>query len=114
MKRILRIAAVSLMPAIGVWCLAAGAEDAAPVADGATLYKTKTCFACHGMDAKTPILPMYPKIAGQNAAYALQQMTDIKSGVRTNGQSAAMSGVMHLVNDEEMKVLSEYVATLAP
>jgi len=83
-------------------------------ADGATLYKTKTCTACHGKDGKTPIMPSYPKIAGQNAAYALQQMKDIKSGARSNGQTAAMKGVMHLVSDEEMKALADYVATLAP
>jgi cytochrome c len=83
-------------------------------ADGAALYKSKTCTACHGKDGKTPIMPTYPKIAGQNAAYALQQMKDIKSGARSNGQSAAMKGVMHLVSDEEMKILADYVATLAP
>jgi cytochrome c len=83
-------------------------------ADGAELYKTKTCTACHGKDAKTPLMPNYPKIAGQNAAYALQQMKDIKSGARSNGQSAAMKGIMHLVTDEEMQVLADYVATLTP
>ena len=80
--------------------------------DGAQLYKTKTCFSCHGQDAKTPIMPAYPKLAGQNAAYAAQQMKDIKSGARANGMSAAMQGVMHLVNDEEMKALADYIATL--
>lgn len=80
--------------------------------DGATLYKEKTCFTCHGKDAKTPIMPNYPKLAGQNAEYALQQMKDIKSGARSNGQSAAMKGVMHLVNDKEMKAIAEYLAKL--
>ena len=80
--------------------------------DGAELYKTKTCFSCHGKDANTPIMPMYPKIAGQNAAYAAQQMKDIKSGARANGMSAAMKGVMHLVNDEEIDAIAEWLATL--
>ena len=83
-------------------------------ADGAALYKTKTCSACHGKDAKTPLMPNYPKIAGQNSAYTLQQMKDIKSGARNNGQTASMKGVMHLVTDEEMQALSEYLATMAP
>lgn len=81
-------------------------------ADGAELYKTKTCWSCHGKDAKTPILPTYPKIAGQNAAYALQQMKDIKSGARANGMSAAMKGVMGMVNDDEMKQIADWLATL--
>ena len=83
-------------------------------ADGAELYKTKTCFTCHGQDGKTPIMPAYPKVAGQNAEYALQQMKDIKSGKRANGMSAAMKGIMHLVSDEEMKALADYLAKLDP
>jgi len=83
-------------------------------ADGEKLYQTKTCSTCHGKDGKKPIMPMYPKIAGQNQAYTLQQMKDIKSGARNNGQTAAMKGVMGLVSEEEMQALSEYIATMAP
>lgn len=80
--------------------------------DGAKLYAEKTCNACHGADAKKPLLPTYPKLAGQNAGYAEQQMKDIKSGARANGQSAAMKGVMHLVSDEEIKHLADYLASI--
>ena len=83
-------------------------------ADGEKLYQTKTCSTCHGKDGKTPIMPVYPNIAGQNKEYTLQQMIDIKSGARSNGQSAAMKGVMHMVSEEEMKALAEYIATMAP
>ncbi len=82
--------------------------------DGAELYKTKTCFTCHGMDGKSPILAEYPKIAGQSSAYSLQQMKDIKSGARANAMSAAMKGIMHLVTDEEMAALAEYIETMEP
>jgi cytochrome c len=80
--------------------------------DGAKLYQEKTCVACHGKDAKKTLMPTYPKLAGQNAAYAEQQMKDIKSGVRSNSQSAAMKGVMHLVSDEEIKALADYLSKL--
>ena len=80
-------------------------------ADGASLFKTKTCTACHGKDGKTPVMPMYPKIAGQNADYAFNQMVDIKSGKRNNGQTAAMKGVMSLVNDDEMRAIANWLAT---
>jgi cytochrome c len=89
----------------------ATAPSAAPL-NGAELYTQKTCVACHGKDAKTPILPEYPKLAGQNEAYMLQQMKDIKSGARSNGNTAAMKGVMHLVNDDELKALAVYLASL--
>lgn len=88
------------------------ATFSAQAADGAKLYMEKTCVACHGKDAKTPLTPQYPKIAGQNAAYAEQQMKDIKSGARANGQSAAMKGVMHLVSDAEIKALAVWLAKL--
>ena len=90
--------------------LVASPAFAAP--DGAKLYTEKTCNACHGPKADKPLMPNYPKLAGQNAAYAEQQMKDIKSGARNNGQTAAMKGVMHLVNDEEIKALSEYLSKL--
>lgn len=81
-------------------------------ADGATLYAEKTCIACHGKDGKKTLTPAYPKVAGQNAVYIEAQMKDIKNGVRTNGSSAAMKGVMHLVSDEEIKELALYISKM--
>ncbi len=81
-------------------------------ADGAALFKAKTCWSCHGKDAKTPILPIYPKLAGQNADYAFNQMKDIKSGARANGQSAAMKGVLGMVNEKEMREIANWISTL--
>ena len=98
-----------------VMTLIAAAIVAAPAIaapDGAKLYSEKTCNACHGPKGDKPLMPNYPKLAGQNAAYAEQQMKDIKSGARNNGQTAAMKGVMHLVNDEEIKAISEYLSKL--
>jgi cytochrome c len=88
----------------------AGSAIAAP--DGATLFQEKTCWSCHGKDAKKTLSPAFPKLAGQNAVYAEQQMKDIKSGARNNGQTAAMKGVMDLVNDQEIKALAEYLSKL--
>ena len=80
-------------------------------ADGAALYQAKTCWSCHGKDAKSPVLPVYPKLAGQNADYVFNQMKDIKSGKRANGQSAAMRGVMGMVNESEMREIANWIAT---
>ena len=80
-------------------------------ADGAALFQAKTCWSCHGKDAKTPIMPVYPKLAGQNSAYLLNQMKDIKSGKRNNGQTAAMRGVMGMVNDAEMQEIANWLST---
>ena len=97
-------------------CLAATTLIAAPAwaADGAKLYAEKTCNACHGPAGNKTILPDYPKIAGQNVQYIIKQINDIKSGARANGNSAAMKGVLHLVNDAEIKAIAEYVSKLKP
>jgi len=100
MKRVLMIAA-AMMVAAPAFAL-----------DGAKLYQEKTCWSCHGKDAKKTLMPAYPKLAGQNAAYAEAQMKDIKSGARANGNTAAMKGVMGLVNDDEMKAIAQYLSTL--
>jgi cytochrome c len=80
--------------------------------DGADLYARKICSSCHGKDAKTPILPIYPKLAGQNPDYAYNQMKDIARGARANGQAAAMKGIMPLVSDEEMRAIADWLGTL--
>ena len=100
-----------------VMTLIAAALVAAPAIaapDGAKLYSEKTCNACHGPKGDKPLMPNYPKVAGQNAAYIEAQMKDIKSGARNNGQTAAMKGVMHLVNDEEIKALADYLSKVKP
>lgn len=107
MLKIVKVAlsSVALLFAVGI-------ATQAQAADGAELYKTKTCWSCHGKDAQTPIMPIYPKLAGQNADYAFNQMKDIKDGVRANGQSAAMKGVMGLVSEEEMRAIADWLSTL--
>lgn len=100
---------MTLISAVALTALAAPASAAL---DGAALYKDKTCNACHGPKGDKTLMPNYPKVAGQNAAYIEQQMKDIKSGARNNGQTAAMKGVMHLVNDEEIKAISDYLSKL--
>ncbi len=87
------------------------AQDAPPT-DGAGLYKAKTCVACHGAEGKKGLLPTYPKLNGQNKDYLVTQMKDIKSGARANGQSAAMKGVMHLVNDAEIEAIATWLSSI--
>jgi cytochrome c len=89
-------------------------SGAAFAQDGAKLYTEKTCNACHGPTGNKALMPDYPKIAGQNKAYIVKQMTDIKSGARANGNSAAMKGVMHLVSDKEIEAIADWVSKQKP
>jgi len=104
-KRMALLGSVLLASLLG----ATSAQAAEPL-DGAALYTKKTCVACHGKDAKSPVLPSYPKLAGQSADYSYAQILDIKSGARANGQSAAMKGVLHLVSDEEARAIADWIA----
>lgn len=94
----------------GAALLSLGLAGNAAAADGAALYAAKGCAACHGADAKTPIMPIYPKLAGQNAQYAMNQMKDIKSGARNNGQTAAMKAIVMGVSDEELQAIADWLA----
>lgn len=86
----------------------------AVLANGSQLYKDKACWTCHGKDGNTPLLPIYPKIAGQNAQYVERQILDIKSGARVSYNSAAMKGVLPLVSDNDIRELAEFVSKLKP
>jgi nitrous-oxide reductase len=117
MKGLMSSVSDAEMASIAEWLatLASGAGiqgNATLMAKGKALYKSKTCIACHGVDGKKPVLPTYPKLAGQNKQYAIVQITDIKTGARDNGQTAAMKGVMHLVSNEEIGAIAEWLTSL--
>ena len=96
---------------VSIGFMFAGSANAADL-DGKKLFTDKTCHTCHGTDANSPLIAGYPSIAGQAKEYLVQQMNDIKSGKRNNGQSAAMMGIMHLVSDDEIVAIAKYVASL--
>ncbi len=49
----------------GAALLSLGLAGNAAAADGAALYASKGCAACHGADANTPIMPAYPKLGAR-------------------------------------------------
>ena len=85
------------------------AAQVAQLSPGAQLYRDKTCHTCHGDDGTKPLLPNYPVIARQAGPYALQQMKDIQSGSRVNGQSAAMKAVVQDLTEEDLILLADYI-----
>lgn len=76
------------------------------------LYTTKTCIACHGKDGAKPIMKTYPALAGQDKAYLIAQAKDIQSGARKNGGANAMQPVMHLVSDQELEGIADFLANV--
>ncbi|NYT28374.1 cytochrome c [Candidatus Thiodubiliella endoseptemdiera] len=50
------------------------------------------CSACHGATGKSAI-PIYPSLAGQQAAYIVKQLKDFQSGARKDPTMSAMAGL---------------------
>ncbi|TAK48171.1 MAG: c-type cytochrome [Xanthobacteraceae bacterium] len=92
------------------------AQTAAPAADGKSLFRTRTCIACHGRDGARAI-QNYPELAGQDRVYLFNQMKDIASGTRISGKdergyprSQGMKDIMHLVSEAELQQIADYLA----
>ncbi len=80
---------------------------------GSGLFMAKGCIACHGLDAKSAIMPVYPNLAGQNKDYLLNQLKDIKSGARNNGMTAVMKPLLDPVSEDDMSVIVDWLSTPA-
>lgn len=91
----------------------AGASLAVSAAAGAAgdaaagKKKSVTCAACHGPDGNSAN-PLWPKLAGQHAAYLLKQMKDFKSGARKDPVMAPMAAPL---NEQDMANLAAFYAS---
>ncbi len=108
MRRDLAIRSLTLLLA-GI-ALNGVADDAEM--DGETQYTERGCVYCHGPAGKEPVLTEYPKLAGQNEEYLLQQMLDIKSLARDNGYTGMMQPAVLGISDEEFALIAAYLAAL--
>jgi cytochrome c553 len=77
---------------------------------GMQLFSERYCAGCHGSQGKNPVSDSYPKLAGQNRDYLIQQFNNIKTGVRNSGAAATMSALVQSVNDEEIAAIADYLA----
>jgi len=75
--------------------------------------KSAVCAACHGAKGKAQI-PIYPHLAGQNAAYLVQALQAYKNKQRIGGQAVIMQGQAASLSEEDMENLAAYYASLEP
>lgn len=52
------------------------------------------CASCHGAKGASPIIPTYPKLQGQNAAYTYKQIKAFQDGSRVDPSMNALSGLI--------------------
>lgn len=72
--------------------------------------KSAVCAACHGADGNSANAA-WPSLAGQHASYIYKQLRDYKEGRRVN---ASMTGMVALLNDEDMKNVAAYYESQEP
>ncbi|MFC0226190.1 c-type cytochrome [Serratia aquatilis] len=75
--------------------------------------KSARCMACHGVDGKISV-PLYPNLAGQNAAYLEHSLLAYKKGERSGGQAEVMKAFVSGLSDQDIADLSAYYASLKP
>ncbi|CAA6811381.1 MAG: Cytochrome C [uncultured Thiotrichaceae bacterium] len=80
--------------------------------DGEALYEEKGCNACHGNDATSPLMLAYPKLAGQNKDYLIEQVKDIRDEKRTNGQAGIMKATITGITDDEISEIATWLSEL--
>ena len=68
------------------------------------------CAACHGADGNSAN-GAWPSLAGQHASYLYKQLTDFKTGLRSD---ATMNAMVAALNDDDMKNLAAFYESQQP
>jgi cytochrome c553 len=98
---------------ISVAALALAGAFGSAVAGDAEAGKAKSavCAGCHGANGISAN-PIYPNLAGQQAAYTEAQLKAFKSGERKSGNAAIMAPMAMPLTDADMANLAAYYASL--
>ena len=95
--------------ASGSVCAAQAADELALMQRGEEMVMGK-CFLCHGATGDSSS-PLYPKLAGQNAAYLMKQLRNFKSGAR---ESNDMRKIVADMDDDDMHAVAHYFSQQQP
>lgn len=72
-----------------------------------------SCFSCHG-PLGWGVEETFPAIAGQHPAYTHSQLVAWKEGRRANSPLGLMHSVAQSLSEQDMRAVSDYLATLPP
>ena len=89
-------------------CMSSGLMAAGDAAVGKG--KAATCAGCHGLNGKA-MVPTYPNLAGQNAAYLEGALKAYKTQERKGYQAAMMYGMAAMLSDQDIADLSAFYAS---
>jgi cytochrome c553 len=92
-----------------------GIAQAASAEKGKALVEKANCASCHGANLNAPILPAYPKLAGQYSDYLYYALKAYKVG-NANPQygrnNAVMSSQVQAFNDADLQDMALYISKL--
>ena len=83
-------------------------------AQSARQLAMQVCATCHGRDGNS-ISPLFPRLAGQSAAYLEAQLKAFRAHTRADPAAQAfMWGMSAQLDDESIRELANYYATQMP
>lgn len=89
--------------------------NAANKEKGQVLVEKANCASCHGAGLNAPILPAYPKLAGQYADYLYYALKAYKVG-NSNAQfgrnNAVMGSQVQNFSDADLQDMAAYISSL--
>ena len=89
--------------------------SAASVDKGQALVEKGNCVSCHGAGLNAPILPIYPKLAGQYPDYLYYALKAYKVGGNNpqyGRNNAIMGALVQGYSDADMQDIAAYIASL--
>ncbi len=92
-----------------------GLAQAASADKGQALVEKGNCASCHGVGLNAPILPTYPKLAGQHPDYIFYALRAYKAGnsnAKFGRNNAVMSSQVQNFSESDMQDIAAYVASL--
>ncbi|PSJ37828.1 c-type cytochrome [Zobellella taiwanensis] len=89
------------------------------IEQGAALYQggdmergITACIACHGPRGEGLESAKFPRLSGQHPAYIKAQLELFRSGERDNDPNGMMRDIATKLTDQDIEILSQYVAGL--
>ncbi|MBU3614279.1 cytochrome c [Polynucleobacter sp. Latsch14-2] len=92
-----------------------GLANAANIDKGQALVEKGNCASCHGAGLNAPILPAYPRLAGQYSDYvyyALRAYQVGNSNPQFGRNNAVMSSQVQAFSDADLHDIAAYVSSL--
>lgn len=91
-----------------------GLAQASNLAKGKELVEKNNCAACHGANLNEPVIPAYPKLAGQYPDYLYYALRSYQVANNPNfgRKNAVMTSQVTQYSDADLRDMAAYIASL--